>query len=61
MRVKAQATEGADKFGAANAAGLVLKNNDLKTDDGGDKVGLKSLEGYFENLAAAATNRKTVL
>ena len=30
------------------------------TDDGRDGVGLKALEGYFDNLAAA-TNKKTVL
>ena len=33
----------------------------MKTDDGGDEVGLRSLEGYFNNLTAAATSRKKVL
>ena len=51
-RFKAQAAEGADKLGAANAERRVLKNSKETTDDGGDKVGLKALEGYFENLAA---------
>ena len=36
----------------------VLKNTNVKTDDGGDEVGLKSLEGYPTNLAAAVTNKK---
>ena len=29
--------------------------------NGGDEVGMKSLEGYFDNLAAAAINKKSVL
>ena len=33
----------------------------MTTDDGGDKVGMKALEGYFENLAVAATNNKSVI
>ena len=37
------------------------KNSSVTTDDGGSTVGLKSLEGYFENLAAATTNDKTVI
>ena len=32
----------------------------MTTDDGGDEVGLKSLEGYFNNLSAIVTNEKTV-
>ena len=65
MRVKAQAAKGANKFGAANAAKRDLtvrfeNNISVMTDDGGNVVGLKALKGYFYNLAAAATNKKTV-
>ena len=42
-RVRAQDAEGADKLGAANIAERVLNNSNVKTDDGGDKVDLKSL------------------
>ena len=37
------------------------KNISVTTDDGGNTVGLKSLERYFDNLAAATTNKKTVI
>ena len=37
------------------------KNIGVKTDAVGDEVGLKALVGYFDNLAAAATNEKKVL
>ena len=60
-RVKAQTTEGSDKFGAANAAEKVLKTSKVETNNGGDEVGMKDLEGYFDNLAAAAINKKSVL
>ena len=60
-RVKSQASGGADKFGAVNAAERVLKNNGGATDKGGDEVDMKALEGYFDNLAAATTNDKSVL
>ena len=33
----------------------------MTRDDGGYKVVLNSLEGYFENLATAINNDKTVL
>ena len=66
MCIKAQATEGTKNFGAANAARQDLgvgfdKNRGGTMDDSGDAVGLKALERYFENLAAVATNEKTVL
>ena len=57
-----QATNGSVKFGAANsaarqeAAHLPL-DNQLKEDIGD----VKTLEGYFDNLAAAAVNEKDVL
>ena len=57
-RVKLQATEGSDKFGTTTAAERVLKNSEVATDDGGNKMCMKYLEGYFDNLAAAATNKK---
>ena len=59
--VKTQTAEGSDKFGATNATGQVLKNSEVATGKGGNKVGMKVLEGYFDNLAAAATNRESFL
>ena len=44
LRVKAQATEGLDKFGAENAAGRVLKIFEVEMNNGGIKVGMKALE-----------------
>ena len=32
----------------------------MTTDNGGDKVGMKDIEGYLDNLATAATNKKSV-
>ena len=62
VRVKAQDNDGNVKFGAANSAALQEKANyplDNKLEeDGGD---LKTLEGYFDNVAAAAVNKKGVL
>ena len=60
-RVKAQAAKGSDKFGAANAAGRILKNSKVATDNGGDEVDMKALKGYFDNLATTSTNEKSVL
>ena len=56
----------ANKFGAANADERDLgvgfdKKSGVTTDDGGKAVGLKALEGYFDNLATAKTNKKIVL
>ena len=62
VRVKAQATKGSTKLGAANsaarqeAAHLPLDNQ--LEEESGD---MKTLEGYFDNLAAAAFNEKDVL
>ena len=61
MRVKAQATKGSDKFGAENAAEKVLKTSEVETNNGGDEVGMKDLEVYFDNLVAASINEKSVL
>ena len=60
-RVKAQAAEGSDNFGATNVAERVLKNSKVSTENGGNKVVMKSLEGYFENLVDDAINKKSVL
>ena len=61
-RVKAQANDGSAKFGAAKSAARLDNitpplDNQLEEDG----VGLKALEGYFVNLAAAAVNEKGVL
>ena len=61
-RVKAQAIDGTAKFGAANSAARQdkpnpLLDNQLEEED----VGIKSLEGYFDNLAATVVNEKSVL
>ena len=66
VRVKAQAAEGAENCGAANAAERVLgfgvnKNISVATDNRGDKLVLKALEGYFNSLSPAATNKKNSL
>ena len=33
----------------------------MATDNGGNKLGMKALEGYFDNLDASAINEKSVL
>ena len=58
-RVKTQARDGTAKFGAANSAVRQDKpnpplDNQLEEED----VGIKALEGYFDNLAAASVNEK---
>ena len=61
-RVKTQANDGSVKFGAANSADRlenITPPIENQLEEGG--VGLKSLEGYFDNLAAAAVNEKGVL
>ena len=57
-RVKAQSTKGSDKFDAASSAERVLKNIEVATNNGVDEVGMKALEGYFDNLTATASNEK---
>ena len=61
-RVKAQATNDIVKFGAANSAACqeyahLPLNNQLEV----DISDLKTLERYFDNLAAAAVNKQGVL
>ena len=36
-------------------------SRDVETNSGGNEVGMMDLKGYFDNLAAAAINKKTVL
>ena len=60
-RIRAQANEGSVKFGVANAAATLGKTQEVETHQGVDKGGMKSLEGYFDNLTAAANNGKSVL
>ena len=61
-RIKAQANDGTAKFGVANSASCQdttrpTGDNQLEVEDGG----IKALEGYFDNLSAAAVNEKSVL
>ena len=60
-RVKSQAAEGLDKFGAANAAKRVLNTSEVETKKSGGKVGMKAVKWYFDNLAATTINEKSVL
>ena len=55
-RVKAQAHEGSKKFGADNSAARQDAHLPLNNQLEGDSSDVKTLEGYFDNLAAAATN-----
>ena len=54
--IKSLANEGTVKFGAANSAArqetTLTVENKKEVDDGG----IKALEGYFDNLAAATVN-----
>ena len=60
-RIKAQANEGTVKFGAANSASHQEITQNVENNQGVDDGGMKALEGYFDNLAAAAVNEKLVL
>ena len=57
--VKAQAHEGSTKFGAANSAACPEDQLPLDTQHEGASGDVNTLEGYFNNLAAAATNERT--
>ena len=61
MRVKAQAHQVNTKFGADNSAARQEAHLPLDNQLEGDSSDVKTLEGYFENLAAAATNKKDIL
>ena len=60
-RVKAQAHEGSNKFGAANSAARLEDQLPLDTQHEGASKNVNTLEGYFNNLSAAATNEKEIL
>ena len=60
-RVKAQAHEGTTNFGAANSTALPEAQLPLDTQHEGASENVNTLEGYFNNLAAAATNEKGLL
>ena len=60
-RVKAQAHGGNTKFGAANSAACPEDQLPLDTQHEGASANINTLEGYFTNLAAAATNEKVLL
>ena len=57
-RVKAQAHGGNTKFGAANSAAPPESQLPLDAQHEGAGENINSLEGYFTNLSAAATNEK---
>ena len=60
--MKAQANNGSVKFGVSNYASRKETANypldNQLEEDGRD---IKTLEGYFDNLAASAVNKKVVL
>ena len=60
-RFKAQAHEGSTKFGADNSADCPEDQLPLDTQHEGASGYVNTLKGYFNNLAAAATNEKDVL
>ena len=60
-RVKAQAHGGNTNFGAANSAVPPESQLPLDAQHEGAGENMNSLEGYFTNLSAAATNEKELL
>ena len=60
-RIKAQASEGNAKFGAANSAAHKETTQNVEKHQVIDDGGMKVLEGYFDNLTAAAVNENSVL
>ena len=60
-RVNAQAHGGNTKFGAANSAAPPEAQLPLDAQHEGAGENMNSLEGYFTNLAVAATNKKEIL
>ena len=60
-RFKAQATEGSTKFGVVNSAARQEPHLPLDNQLEEDSSDVNTLKGYFDNLAAAATNKKDVL
>ena len=60
-RIKAKANEGTVKFGAANSAAHLETMQNVEKNQSVDDGDMKALEGYFDNLVAAAVNEKSVL
>ena len=60
-RIKAQTNEGSVKFGAVNSAARLKTTKGVETKQDINEGGMKFLEGYFNNLASAAVNKKSVL
>ena len=60
-RVKAQAHGGNTNFGAANSTARPQDQLPLDTQNEGAGENINTLEGYFTNLSAAATNEKELL
>ena len=60
-RVKVQAHEGSTKFGAANSAARQEAHLPLDNQLEGDSSNVKTLKGYFDNLADAVMSEKYVL
>ena len=54
--IKAQANEGTVKFGAANSDTHQETTQNVENKQGVEYGGMKALEGYFDNLSAAAVN-----
>ena len=61
VEIKAQANEGTAKFGAENPAARQEKTLTVENQLGVDDGSIKEIKGYFDNLAAAAVNKKPVL
>ena len=60
-RIKAQANDGAVKFGTVNSIVHQETTQNVENKQAVDNGGMKALEGYFDNLAVAAVNEKSVL
>ena len=61
-RVKLQASDATEKFEAANSTARQDSTNPpLENQLEGEDVGIKDIEGYFDNFAAATVNEKSVL
>ena len=60
-RVKAQDNKGFFKFGAANSAARVENKHEVETNQGVEKWGMESIDGYFDNLSTTTVNKKSVL
>ena len=59
--IKAQANKGTVKFGAANSAAHLETTQNVENNKVVDDGVMKDLYGYFDSLATAAVNEKSVL